>query len=70
MKITYVSRDNIIEELATKQLNKCLSDYKIHEDSSVLYSFIIGESKAYNLLTNEELEAEYFEDFDIEVTVR
>jgi len=68
--MTYISRDNAIEELATNQLNKCLSDYKVHEDSSVLYSFITGESKAYSLLTNEQLETEYLEDFDIEVTIR
>jgi hypothetical protein len=70
MKITYISRDNAIEQLATNQLNKCLSDYSIHEDTSVLHSFITGESKAYNLLTNEQLETEYFEDFNIEVTIK
>ena len=70
MKITFISRDKAIEELATSQLNKCLSDYAIHEDTSVLYSFITGESKGYNLLTNEQLETEYFEDFGIEVTIK
>lgn len=55
--------------LASNQLSKCLEDYKLYEYKSVLYSFITGESKAYNLLTNEQLETEYLEDFDIEVKI-
>lgn len=66
----YISRDKAISRLATSQLELCLKAYTQHKDSSVLYSFMTGESKAYNLLTNEELETEYLEDFNIEVTVR
>ena len=67
--MTTISRDNAIEKLARNQLSKCLEDHELYEDTTVLYSFITGESKAYNLLTDEELETEYLEDFNIEVTI-
>ena len=67
--MTTISRDNAIEILASNQLSKCLEDHELYGDTTVLYSFITGESKAYNLLTNEQLETEYLEDFDIKVTI-
>ena len=67
--MTTISRDNAIEILVNNQLSKCLEDYELYGDTTVLYSFITGESKAYNLLTDEQLETEYLEDFNIEVTI-
>ena len=67
--MTTISRDNAIEKLARNQLSKCLEDHELYGDTTVLYSFITGESKAYNLLTDEQLETEYLEDFDIEVKI-
>ena len=67
--MTTISRGNAIEKLARNQLSKCLDDHELYGDATVLYSFITGESKAYNLLTDEELETEYLEDFNIEVTI-
>ena len=64
-----ISRDDAIEKLAKNQLSKCLEDHELYGDTTVLYSFITGESKAYNLLTNEQLETEYLEDFNVEVTI-
>ena len=64
-----ISRDYAIEKLARNQLSKCLDDHELYGDTTVLYSFITGESKAYNLLTDEQLETEYLEDFNIEVTI-
>ena len=64
-----MSRGNAIEKLARNQLSKCLEDHELYRDTTVLCSFITGESKAYNLLTDEQLETEYLEDFDIEVTI-
>lgn len=68
--MTILLREDAIEKLATNQLEKCLVDYLTYKDKTVLYSFITGESKAYNLLTDEELETEYLEDFNKEVTIR
>ena len=68
--MTTISRDNAIEKLARNQLSKCLEDHELYGDTTVLCSFITGESKAYNLLTDEQLETEYLEDFNIEVTIR
>ena len=67
--MTTISRDNAIEKLANNQLSKCLEDHELYEDTTVLYSFITGDSKAYNLLTDEQLETEYLHDFNIEVTI-
>ena len=67
--MTTISRDNAIEKLANNQLSKCLEDHELYGDTTVLCSFITGESKAYNLLTDEQLETEYLEDFNIEVTI-
>ena len=67
--MTTISRDYAIEILARNQLSKCLEDHELYGDTTVLYSFITGESKAYNLLTDEQLETEYLEDFNIEVTI-
>ena len=64
-----LSREDAIEKLASNQLSKCLEDHELYGDTTVLYSFITGESKAYNLLTNEQLETEYLEDFNVEVTI-
>ena len=64
-----ISRDNAIEKLARNQLSKCLEDHELYGYTTVLFSFITGESKAYNLLTDEQLETEYLEDFNIEVTI-
>lgn len=68
--MTKISRDNAIEKLANNQLSKCLEDHELYRDTTVLCSFITGESKAYNLLTDEQLETEYLEDFNIEVIIR
>ena len=67
--MTTISRDNAIEKLANNVLSKCLEDHELYGDTTVLCSFITGESKAYNLLTDEQLEKEYLEDFNIEVTI-
>ena len=67
--MTTISRDNAIEKLANNVLSKCLEDHELYGDTTVLCSFITGESKAYNLLTDEQLETEYLEDFNIEVTI-
>ena len=67
--MTTISRDYAIEKLANNVLSKCLEDHELYGDTTVLYSFITGESKAYNLLTDEQLETEYLEDFNIEVTI-
>ena len=67
--MTTISRDYAIEILASNQLSKCLDDHELYGDTTVLCSFITGESKAYNLLTNEQLETKYLEDFNIEVTI-
>ena len=68
--MTTISRDNAIEKLANNVLSKCLEDHELYGDTTVLCSFITGESKAYNLLTDEQLETEYLEDFNIEVIIR
>ena len=67
--MTTISRDNAIEKLARNQLSKCLEDHELYGDTTVLCSFITGESKAYNLLTDEQLETEYLEDFNIKVII-
>ncbi len=67
--MTIISREYAIEILANNQLSKCLEDNELYGDTTVLYSFITGESKAYNLLTDEQLETEYLEDFNIEVAI-
>lgn len=67
--MTTISRDYAIKKLASNQLSKCLEDHELYGDTTVLCSFITGESKAYNLLTDEQLETEYLEDFNIEVTI-
>ena len=67
--MTTISRDNAIEILASNQLSKCLDDHELYGDTTVLYSFITGKSKAYNLLIDKQLETEYLEDFNIEVTI-
>ena len=67
--MTTISRDNAIEKLANNVLSKCLEDHELYGDTTVLCSFITGESKAYNLLTDEQLETEYLEDFNIEVII-
>ena len=67
--MTTISRDNAIEKLANNVLSKCLEDHELYGDTTVLCSFITGESKAYNLLTDEQLETEYLENFNIEVTI-
>ena len=67
--MTTISRDNAIEKLARNQLSKCLEDHELYGDTTVLCSFITGESKAYNLLTDEQLETEYLEDLNIKVTI-
>lgn len=67
--MTTISRDNAIEILASNQLSKCLDDHELYGDTTVLYSFITGESKAYNLLTDKQLETGYLEDFNIEVAI-
>ena len=64
-----LSREDAVEKLASNQLSKCLEDHELYGNTTVLYSFITGESKAYNLLTNEQLETEYLEDFNVEVTI-
>lgn len=68
--MTTISRGNAIEKLARNQLSKCLEDHELYGDTTVLYSFITGESKAYNLLTDEQLETEYLEDFNMKVIIR
>ena len=68
--MTILLREDAIEKLATNQLSKCLEDHELYGDTTVLYSFITGESKAYNLLTDEQLETEYLEDFGIKVIIR
>ena len=67
--MTILLREDAIKKLATNQLSKCLEDHELYGDITVLFSFITGESKAYNLLTNEQLETKYLEDFNIEVTI-
>ena len=67
--MTTISRDNAIEKLANNQLSKYLEDHELYGDTTVLCSFITGESKAYNLLTDEQLETEYLEDFNIKVII-
>ena len=67
--MTTISRDYAIEKLANNVLSKCLEDHELYGETTVLHSFITGESKAYNLLTDEQLETEYLEDFNIEVTI-
>ena len=67
--MTTISRDYAIEILARNQLSKCLENHELYGDTTVLYSFITGESKAYNLLTDKQLETKYLEDFNIEVTI-
>ena len=68
--MTTISRDNAIEKLARNQLSKCLEDHELYGDTTVLCSFITGESKAYNLLTDEQLETEYLKDFNMKVIIR
>ena len=67
--MTTILRDNAIEKLANNVLSKCLEDHELYGDTTVLCSFITGESKAYNLLTDEQLETEYLENFDIKVII-
>ena len=57
--MTTISRDKAIEILASNQLSKCLENHELYGNTTVLYSFITGESKSYNLLTDEQLETEY-----------
>ena len=68
--MTILLREDAIKKLATNQLSKCLEDHELYGDITVLFSFITGESKAYNLLTDEQLETEYLEDFNIKVIIR
>lgn len=60
-----INRDVAIELLSDYQLEECKKDF-VKEDFTVMFSFIDGSSKSYNLLTNEELKNALLEDLQLD----